>query len=155
MISDHALNIKQAADEMADKKMSFSDKATEEIEVFSKAVSEILELAVGAFETENLSRAELVEPLEEVIDQLNNEIKKRHIKRLRKGKCTIELGFVLTDITTNYERVADHCSNIAVCLLQVSEDSFETHGYLGTLREADNIAFKGKVLAYREKYFLP
>lgn len=154
-ISDHALNIKQAADEMADKKMSFSDKATEEIEVFSKAVSEILELAVGAFETENLSRAELVEPLEEVIDQLNNEIKKRHIKRLRKGKCTIELGFVLTDITTNYERVADHCSNIAVCLLQVSEDSFETHGYLGTLREADNIAFKGKVLAYREKYFLP
>lgn len=154
-ISDHALNIKQAADEMADKKMSFSDKATEEIEVFSGAVSEILELAVGAFASEDLGRAELVEPLEEVIDQLNNEIKKRHIKRLRKGKCTIELGFVLTDITTNYERVADHCSNIAVCLLQVSEDSFETHGYLGTLREADNIAFKGKVLAYRERYFLP
>ncbi len=154
-ISDHALNIKQAADEMTDKKLSFSDKATEEIEVFSRAVSEILELAVSAFETENLKRAQLVEPLEEVIDQLNNEIKKRHIKRLRKGKCTIELGFVLTDITTNYERVADHCSNIAVCLLQVSEGSFETHGYLDSLKDEENIAFKGKVLAYREKYFLP
>lgn len=154
-ISDHALNIKQAADEMADKKLVFSDKATEEIEVFSKAVSEILELSVSAFETENLERAQLVEPLEEVIDQLNNEIKKRHVKRLRKGKCTIELGFVLTDITTNYERVADHCSNIAVCLLQVSEDSFETHGYLDNLKDEENIAFKGKVLAYREKYLLP
>lgn len=154
-ISDHALNIKQAADEMAEKKLTFSDKATEEIEVFSKAVSEILELSVSAFETENLERAQLVEPLEEVIDQLNNEIKKRHVKRLRKGKCTIELGFVLTDIITNYERVADHCSNIAVCLLQVSEDSFETHGYLDSLKEEDNIAFKGKVLAYREKYLLP
>ncbi len=135
-ISDHALNIKQAADEMTDKKLSFSDKATEEIEVFSRAVSEILELAVSAFETENLKRAQLVEPLEEVIDQLNNEIKKRHI-------------------TTNYERVADHCSNIAVCLLQVSEGSFETHGYLDSLKDEENIAFKGKVLAYREKYFLP
>lgn len=154
-ISDHALNIKQAADEMADKKLVFSDKATEEIEVFSKAVSEILELSVSAFETENLERAQLVEPLEEVIDQLNNEIKKRHVKRLRKGKCTIELGFVLTDITTNYERVADHCSNIAVCLLQVSEDSFETHGYLDNLKDEENIAFKCKVLAYREKYLLP
>ena len=154
-ISDHALNIKQAADEMAEKKLTFSDKATEEIEVFSKAVSEILELSVSAFETENLERAQLVEPLEEVIDQLNNEIKKRHVKRLRKGKCTIELGFVLTDITTNYERVADHCSNIAVCLLQVSEDSFETHGYLDNLKDEENIAFKGKVLAYREKYLLP
>lgn len=154
-ISDHALNIKQAADEMADKKLEFSDKATEEIEVFSKAVGEILELSVSAFETENMERAKLVEPLEEVIDQLNNEIKKRHVKRLRKGKCTIELGFVLTDITTNYERIADHCSNIAVCLLQVSEGSFETHGYLDSLKEEDNIAFKGKVLAYREKYMLP
>lgn len=154
-ISDHALNIKEAADEMKDKKMSFSDKATEELQVFISAIHEILQIAIGAFENEDLAAAELVEPLEEVIDQLNIEIKKRHIKRLRKGKCTIELGFVLSDITTNFERVADHCSNIAVCLLQVSEDSFETHEYLDTLKEDDNILFKGKVLAYKEKYTLP
>lgn len=154
-ISDHALNIKEAADEMADKKMAFSDKATEELSVFINAISEILETAIHAFETENLNTAELVEPLEEVIDQLNIEIKKRHVKRLRKGKCTIELGFVLSDITTNFERVADHCSNIAVCLLQVSEDGFETHEYLDSLKEEDNMDFKGKVLAYREKYTLP
>ncbi|MGN1148092.1 MAG: Na/Pi cotransporter family protein [Lachnospiraceae bacterium] len=154
-ISDHALNIKEAADEMNDKKLAFSDKATEEVTVFSNAISEILEIAISAFEKDDLNKAELVEPLEEVIDQLNIEIKKRHVKRLRKGKCTIELGFVLSDITTNYERVADHCSNIAVCLLQVSEDSFETHEYLDTLKEEDNMEFKGKVLAYREKYLLP
>lgn len=154
-ISDHALNIKEAADEMADKKMAFSDKATEELQIFISAIHEILQIAIGAFEKEDLVTAELVEPLEEVIDQLNIEIKKRHIKRLRKGKCTIELGFVLSDITTNFERVADHCSNIAVCLLQVSEDSFETHEYLDTLKEEDNLIFKGKVLAYKEKYTLP
>ena len=154
-ISDHALNIKEAADEMADKKMAFSDKATEELQIFISAIHEILQIAIGAFEKEDLATAELVEPLEEVIDQLNIEIKKRHIKRLRKGKCTIELGFVLSDITTNFERVADHCYNIAVCLLQVNEDSFETHEYLDTLKEEDNLIFKGKVLAYKEKYTLP
>lgn len=154
-ISDHALNIKEAADEMVSKEMEFSDKAKEEVEIFSQAVRDILTLAIEAFETEDLVKANLVEPLEEVIDQLNIEIKKRHVKRLRKGKCTIEMGFVLSDITTNFERVADHCSNIAVCLLQVREDSFETHEYLDTLREANNLDFKGKVLAYREKYMLP
>ncbi len=154
-ISDHALNIKQAADEMADKNMVFSDKATEELQIFSDAIKEILEIAISAFEKEDLERAELVEPLEEVVDQLNIEIKKRHIRRLRKGKCTIELGFVLSDITTNFERVADHCSNIAVCLLQVNEDNFDTHEYLDNLKEEDNLEFRGKVLAYREKYTLP
>ena len=154
-ISDHALNIKEAADEMAEKKMEFSDKATEELQIFSSAVLEILDTAVSAFSTGDLAKAELVEPLEEVIDQLNIEIKKRHVKRLRKGKCTIELGFVLSDITTNFERVADHCSNIAVCMLQVNENSFETHEYLDTLRVSDNMEFRGKMLAYREKYMLP
>lgn len=154
-ISDHALNIKESADEMADKGLEFSDKATEELKIFSDAVKEILQIAIDAFEKDDLNRAKLVEPLEEVIDQLNIEVKKRHVKRLRKGKCTIELGFVLSDIMTNFERVSDHCSNIAVCLLQVSEDSFETHEYLDTLKEEDNMEFKGKVLAYKEKYTLP
>lgn len=154
-ISDHALNIKEAADEMSEKGMSFSDKATEEVTVFANAVSEILETAISAFEEEDLAKAQLVEPLEEVIDQLNIEIKKRHVKRLRKGKCTIELGFVLSDVTTNFERVSDHCSNIAVSLLQISDDRYETHEYLDTLKDSDNLDFKGKVLAYKEKYLLP
>ena len=154
-ISDHALNIKEAADEMAEKGMQFSDKATEELEVFSNAVMEILETAIAAFENEDTKMAELVEPLEEVIDQISDEVKDRHIKRLRKGKCTIELGFVLSDITTNLERVSDHCSNVAVCLLQVREDSYETHEYLDALKESNDINFKGKVLAYKEKYMLP
>ena len=154
-ISDHALNIKEAADEMSEKEMQFSDKATEELNVFSKAVLEILETAITAFEEEDVVKAELVEPLEEVIDQISDEVKDRHIKRLRKGKCTIELGFVLSDITTNLERVSDHCSNIAVCQLQVKEDSYETHEYLDALKVSDVINFKGKVLAYKEKYMLP
>ncbi len=154
-ISDHALNIKEAADEMCEKEMQFSDKATEELNVFSKAVLEILETAITAFEEDDVVKAELVEPLEEVIDQISDEVKDRHIKRLRKGKCTIELGFVLSDISTNLERVSDHCSNIAVCLLQVKEDSYETHEYLDALKVSDDINFKGKVLAYKEKYMLP
>ena len=154
-ISDHALNIKESADEMQERGLVFSDKAMEELTVFMDAIREILDISFTAFETDSSETAELVEPLEEVIDQLNIEMKKRHIKRLRKGKCTIELGVLLTELTNNFERVADHCSNIAVCLLQVKEDSYETHEYLDNLKESENINFRGKVLAYAEKYRLP
>ena len=104
---------------------------------------------------DDLSMAKQVEPLEEVIDGLNLDIKQRHVKRLRKGKCTIEMGFVLSDITTNLERVSDHCSNVAVSLLQEEEEGFEAHGYKGILKTEDNIDFQGRVLAYRNKYILP
>lgn len=154
-ISDHALNLKEAADEMHDKKLEFSEKATEEVRVFATAVEDILEMAINAFEAEDSAMASLVEPLEEVIDQLNIDVKKRHVKRLKKGKCTIELGFILTDITTNFERVSDHCSNIAVSLLQNEDDDFEAHEYLDALKTDGNIDFQGKVLAYRNKYMLP
>ena len=154
-ISDHALNIKEAAEEMQEKEMSFSDKAVEELNIYTNAIKEIVNLAFTAFENDDRQSADMVEPLEEVIDQLSIEMKKRHIKRLRKGKCTIELGFVLSDLTTNYERVADHCSNIAVCLLQVKEDQFEAHEYLDALKDGDDIGFRGKVLAYGQKYMLP
>ena len=93
--------------------------------------------------------------MEEVIDKLNLDIKQRHVKRLRKGKCTIELGFILSDITTNFERISDHCSNIAVCLLEVSEDEFDTHAYVNELKKDDNIDFRSKVLAYEQRYELP
>ena len=97
----------------------------------------------------------MVEPMEEVIDNLNAEIKKRHIKRLRKGKCTIEMGFVLSDVTTNYERVSDHCSNIALCLLQLNEENFGTHEYENAVTSQDNTAFMAEVKRLREHYQLP
>ena len=154
-ISDHALNIKEAAEEMNEKKLQFSDKAQEELAVLQRAIHDILKITMLSFSEEDLQLAAQVEPLEEVIDELNIDIKQRHIKRLRKGKCTIELGFILSDLVTNFERVSDHCSNIALCLLEVSEDEFDTHAYLDELRQEDNIDFKGKVMAYRERYMLP
>ena len=113
-------------------------------------------MSMDAFATENVEAAENVEPLEEVMDYLKAELKDRHVRRLRKGKCTIELGFVLTDLITNYERVADHCSNIAVCLIQVvGNDGFDTHEYLDNIKSKDNEEFKIKVHWYKEKYELP
>ncbi len=154
-ISDHARNIKEAAEEMHEKELQFSDKAQEELLVLQRAIHDILKVTMLSFNEEDLNLATQVEPLEEVIDELSMEMKQRHIKRLRKGKCTIELGFILSDISTNFERVSDHCSNIAVCLLEVSEDEFDTHAYLDELKQEDNIDFKGKVMAYRERYQLP
>lgn len=154
-ISDHARNIKEAAEEMHRKQMQFSDKAAKELEVLERAVHDILKLTMLCFAEEDLSLAKQVEPLEEVIDGLNMDIKQRHVKRLRKGKCTIEMGFVLTDITTNLERVSDHCSNIAICMLQERENEFDPHAYLDGLKSEDNVEFKGKVFVYRERYRLP
>ena len=154
-ISDHARNIKEAAEEMHEKELQFSDKAQEELAVLQRAIHDILKVTMLSFNEEDLKLATQVEPLEEVIDELSLDMKQRHIKRLRKGKCTIELGFILSDISTNFERVSDHCSNIAVCLLEVSEDEFDTHAYLDELKQEDNIDFKGKVMAYRERYQLP
>lgn len=155
-ISDHAVNIKEAAEEMRDKKLKFSDKAAAELKVYTTAIHEIVNMAFDAFTTENVEAAGNVEPLEEVMDYLKAELKDRHVRRLRKGKCTIELGFVLTDLITNYERVADHCSNIAVCLIQVvGSDGFDTHEYLDNIKSKDNEEFKIKVHWYKEKYELP
>ncbi|MBO5282554.1 MAG: Na/Pi cotransporter family protein, partial [Lachnospiraceae bacterium] len=154
-ISDHARNIKEAAEEMQQKGLAFSEKAMQELEVLHRAVHDILKITMLSFTEEDLQLACQVEPLEEVIDALNLEIKQRHIKRLRKGKCTIELGFVLSDIITNFERVSDHCSNIAVCLLEVNADEFDTHAYLERMKSEDNMDFQGKVMAYSQRYVLP
>lgn len=154
-ISDHARNVKEAAEEMYVKKLQFSEKAGKELEVFTRAVHDILKITMLCFAEEDLGLAGQVEPLEEVIDGLNKDIKQRHVKRLQKGKCTIELGFILSDITTNLERVSDHCSNIAVCMLQEKGDGQEPHAYLDELKTEDNIDFMGKVHVYRERYRLP
>lgn len=154
-ISDHARNIQEAAEEMREKEVCFSSKALQELGVLRRAVKDILRITMGSFREGNLELARQVEPLEEVIDALNLEIRQRHFKRLRKGKCTIELGFILSDIITDLERVSDHCSNIAVCLLEISEDEFDTHAYLENVRREDNMDFRGKVMAYGERYPLP
>ena len=130
-------------------------KAMEELAVFSKAVRNIINASVQVFRQEDLQLANTVEPLEEVIDYLNSEIKKRHVKRLRKGKCTIEMGFILSDISTNYERVSDHCSNIALCLLQLNEENFGTHEFQEHLSNKNNDRFVEEVKRLQEQYKLP
>lgn len=154
-ISDHACNLMNTAKEVHSKKEDFSDKAKEELAVYESAIREIVSMTYKVFETEDVALATQVEPLEEVIDTLNDEVKKKHVKRLRKGKCTIELGFVLSDITTNYERIADHCSNVAVCLIQTKEDGFETHEYLDKLKANEDPEFTERYRSYRKKFKLP
>ena len=136
-------------------KKKFSDKAKKELRVYEAAVKDIVDITFDAYDRSDIIKASRVEPLEEVIDRLNDEIKKKHIKRLRKGKCTIEMGFVLTDLITNYERVADHCSNIAVCMIQIHDNSFDTHSYISDLKATNNEEFRKKFTVFSEKYMLP
>ena len=152
-ISDHAVNLIESAQEMKEKGQDFSKKAKEELAVFSQAVKDIVAVSFDVFEKEDLTRAAYVEPLEEVIDELQAEVKKRHVKRLQKGKCTIEMGFVLSDVVTSYERISDHCSNIAVCLMQVDQDNYDTHGSLNDMKH--NEFFNNQYNVYKEKYLLP
>lgn len=154
-ISDHAVNICESAREMHVKEQKFSKKAEEEITIFSGLIREIVDTSVQVFETEDPELAREIEPMEEVVDGLNDEIKKRHIKRLRKGKCTIELGFALSDITTNFERVADHCSNIAISLIQIPDDAYSSHEYVETLERGEDSQFHEALIRYTEKYMLP
>lgn len=154
-ISDHAVNIAQSAKEMHEKEQKFSKKAEEEIAVFSALIREIVTTSVQVFETEDIKLAKEVEPMEEVVDGLNDEIKKRHVRRLRKGKCTIELGFSLSDITTNYERIADHCSNIAISLIQIPDDAYASHEYVENLEKGEDSQYHEALVKYTEKYMLP
>ncbi len=154
-ISDHAMNIENAARKLYEKKLKFSKKALEEVAVFVKAVSDILNLSVKVFEEEDAKLAGDIEPLEEVVDRLNKKVRKRHVKRLRNGKCQIEEGLVLNDLATNFERVADHCSNIGVCVIQVREDAFDTHEYLDTLDKGKDTYFNQKYVEYKNRYQLP
>jgi phosphate:Na+ symporter len=155
-ISDHAVNLTEVSQEMHDKKLSFSDAAKAEIKVFSAALTEILNNSVDAFLNENLDEARMVEPLEEVIDAMQAEIRSRHVLRLREGTCTIELGFVLSDLLTNMERVSDHCSNIAATLIQTKNETFDMHSYLQAVKAADgNQEFNARVNEYSDKFSLP
>ncbi|MDD2959303.1 MAG: Na/Pi cotransporter family protein [Lachnospiraceae bacterium] len=154
-ISDHAVNIMQAYQEMQEKKLDFSPGAKEELVVFSEAIRDIVSITTTAFVKGDQVLAREVEPLEQVVDTMNLEEKQRHIQRLTQGKCTIELGFILSDISTNFERVADHCSNIAVYLLQINEDNFDTHEFLDMIKDESNEEFKQEYQVMSDKYRLP
>ena len=153
-IADHAVNIMDAAKEIRNKNISFSPEPQRELSVMANAVREILSLAVEALVNEDLNVAKKVEPLEQIIDKLNHKIKRNHVERLRTGNCTIELGFVLSDILANFERVSDHCSNIAVCLLEIENNSLQTHEYLHNVKETGANEFFEFYDMYKQRYSL-
>ena len=153
-ISDHALNISEAAKEIHDKDLQFSPEACHELDVIESAVREILSIAVGAFVENDPQRAARVEPLEEIIDGLCDEMKSHHVVRLQSGVCTLGQGFVFNDLLTNYERVADHCSNIAVAIIELESDSFDTHEYLSSVRAMKSHSFARYYEEYQKKYHL-
>ena len=153
-ISDHAVNIAESAEEMKDKKLSFSAEAQKELATLTAAVSEILTLTEQAFTQKNLATALYVEPLEQVIDDLRDKIKANHVLRLQKSECTIEHGFILSDLLNNLERVADHCSNVAACLLEMREhDGMAMHKYLSALHNSGG-DFDARYNDYAKKYAL-
>ena len=153
-ISDHALNISEAAKEIHDKDLQFSPEACHELDVIESAVREILSIAVGAFVENDPQRAARVEPLEEIIDGLCDEMKSHHVDRLQSGSCTLNQGFVFNDLLTNYERVADHCSNVAVAIIELESDSFDTHEYLSSVRAMKSHSFARYYEEYQQKYHL-
>ena len=151
-IGDHALNICKVAEEMHNKNIHFSDEAKKEIAVITNAVTEILNMTVDSFINDDIELASHVEPLEQVIDTLNKKLKARHVARLQSGECTIELGFVFTDLLTNYERVSDHCSNVAVYTMQLPSDKLDAHKYLAKIKNAETGVFVDDFNMYAEKY---
>ncbi len=154
-ISDHAVNLIDSAREMHDKKMGFSKSAAAELHVFAAAVRDIVNRSFDSFLKGDVRLAKTVEPLEACIDDINVSVKSRHIERLTSGQCTIEMGFVLTDISTNFERVSDHCSNIAVYQIQVPKDEYDTHEYIQNVKRQDHDEFDREEMAYERLYRLP
>ena len=153
-ISDHALNIAECAKELHDKQILFSDAGKSELSVLMAAVREIMTTSIDAFVDNDLERAYRVEPLEELIDNLCDEMKMHHIDRLQKGICTLHHGFVFNDLLTNLERVSDHCSNIAVAIIEIESDSFDAHEYINSLIEVRSHCFDEYYAEYSKKFIL-
>ena len=158
-ISDHSVNVLSSAEEIHAKSIEFSKDAQEELQVLEGAVQDVLSRTTDAFRKGDLHMAGKVEPLETVVDELVRAIKARHVARLQTGSCSIEYGFVLEDLLTNYERVCDHCSNVAVAQIEVAQDSFDTHAYLNDLRYGNETKeseqFQRRLDRYRERYLFP
>ena len=151
-ISDHAANVVECVQQMENADVEFSKKATEEMQVYTEALSDILDRTIAAFINGDVALAKTVEPLESVIDDLTKKIKKHHVKRMNKGKCTIELGLILSDLTMNYERVADHCSNIAVYTMQLQNTDIEEHSFTEQMDAAEAAEFEKLAAAFKLKY---
>ena len=157
-IADHAVDIAKAGREMHQKNIQFSKQAQEELAVLERAVMDVIGNTVTAFEKQDLYQAMKVEPQEQVVDALVKEVKSRHVRRLRDGLCSVEYGFVLEDILTSYERSADHCSNVAIEMLQVAEGKLEAHEYLNALKGGqlqESAQFSERFRKYRAKYVFP
>ena len=157
-MADHAMAIAKAAQEMAEKKIEFSRQARGELAVLEQAVLDIVNRTVAAYGSFDLENAVKIEPQEQVVDALVREVKSRHVRRLRDGLCTVEYGFVLEDLLTACERTADHCSNIAVEMLQVSEGKLEAHEYLNALKAGElheSAAFSERFARYKAQYAFP
>lgn len=151
-IADHAMNLGELARSMNKKEQHFSSKAAEELRTFSRAVTDIVQMSVRMFQEGDLACAKRIEPFEEAIDRLQKDMKKRHTKRLKKGKCTAEMGFVLSDITNNYERIADHCSNLAIGVMQLYENDTYAHEYVDSLTKDEGSEFDVLYQQYLAKY---
>ena len=157
-IGDHALNVAEAAQEMHDKNIVFSQQAQDEIAVLQRAINDIIRRTVDVYSNMDRKKAMKVEPQEQVVDALVREIRSRHVRRLRDGKCSVEYGFVLEDLLTAYERSADHCSNVAVEILQVAEGKLEAHEYLNALKAGEleeSAKFTERFDRYRNRYAFP
>lgn len=152
-LGDHALNLTGSAKELEEKGLSFSEGAKKELKVLTDAIREIMDITDRAYSENDIALAAQVEPLEQVIDKLISKIRTSHINRLRQGDCSIEMGFVLADMLTNFERISDHCSNVAVAVIEVEHNTFDTHHYLRDVKHG-NEAFQAAYAAYKEKYSL-
>lgn len=151
-LSDHSVNVVESAEEIREKKLEFSPEARQELDVMVGAVQEILDLALRAFRDKDMQAAVMVEPLEQVVDHMRDYIKRQHISRLQNQKCTIEMGFVLADLLTNLERISDHCSNIAGCLLEIQHESMDMHQYLRSIKDGEQQEFNEYYEHFMKKY---
>ena len=154
-ISDHAVNIMESAAELNEKGLSFSLQARNELQTMISVVCRIVDTAYEVFDKQDMNLTKDVEPLDEIADELSKELKRRHVNRLRSGECTIEMGFVLTDLLTNLERIADHCSNISVCVTQVKENLYDTHSHLENIKKESEKVYLDRLEELRKQYLLP
>ena len=150
-ISDHSVNVLEAAEELSDKKIHFTEEADKELSTMCGAVSEVLTFSYQAFVKDDLTAARSVEPLEQVVDVLKEKLRNDHIARLKRGECSIEAGFVWADLLTDLERVADHCSNIALCVIDARDYNMNIHESLRRIKK-NNPEFEKKFNDYAEKY---
>ena len=149
------MNIVGAAKEIAEKKAVFSEGAMAGLNVMMDAIKEIINNATLAFINNDVKLAAKVEPLEQVIDRIRDKLKEAHVKRLTNGECTIELGFIISDLITSMERVSDHCSNIAVGVIEINNNGYDAHEYLHELKNSDDIQYNADYKEYKKKYALP